>query len=343
MNEKTTGKASVHTSAGPELLDDPLRNRGVAFTLAEREALGLTGRLPSGVLDPGAAGAPRLRAAAAAGQRSGQERVLGAAARPQRGAVLPGAGRPPGGAAARRLRPYGRGRDRESIPMSTAALGASSLSIDRPDDIEKAFATLGLGPDDVDLIVCTDAEEILGIGDWGVGGIQISVGKLAVYTAAAGIDPRRVIPVSLDVGTDNEGLLNDPLYLGNRHARVRGAPPTTPSSRGTWRPCRRCSRARCCTSRTSARTTPGASCVLPGQVPDLQRRHAGHRRRGHGRAVQRAEGHRHPVAGPAGRRVRRRHRRGRHRRPDPRPDGPRRAEPRTRPPARSGSWTCPAC
>ncbi len=71
--------------------------------------------------------------------------------------------------------------------------------------------------------MCSDAEEILGIGDWGVGGIQISVGKLAVYTAAAGIDPHRVIPVSLDVGTDNEGLLNDPLYLGNRHARVRSA------------------------------------------------------------------------------------------------------------------------
>jgi malate dehydrogenase (oxaloacetate-decarboxylating) len=97
------------------------------------------------------------------------------------------------------------------------------LSIDQPGDIEAAFATLGLGPEDVDLIVCSDAEEILGIGDWGVGGIQIAVGKLAVYTAAAGIDPRRVIPVSLDVGTDNEALLNDPLYLGNRHARVRGA------------------------------------------------------------------------------------------------------------------------
>jgi Malic enzyme, N-terminal domain len=97
------------------------------------------------------------------------------------------------------------------------------LSIDRPDDIEAAFGTLGLGPQDVDLIVCSDAEEILGIGDWGVGGIQISVGKLAVYTAAAGVDPRRVIPVSLDVGTDNEALLNDPQYLGNRHARVRAS------------------------------------------------------------------------------------------------------------------------
>jgi malate dehydrogenase (oxaloacetate-decarboxylating) len=96
------------------------------------------------------------------------------------------------------------------------------LSIDHPDDMERAFTSLGLGPEDVDLIVCSDAEEILGIGDWGVGGIEISVGKLAVYTAAAGIDPRRVVPVSLDVGTDNEGLLNDPLYLGNRHSRVRG-------------------------------------------------------------------------------------------------------------------------
>ncbi|MFG2844457.1 NAD-dependent malic enzyme [Kitasatospora sp. NPDC048296] len=96
------------------------------------------------------------------------------------------------------------------------------LSIDRPDDMQKAFATLQLGPQDVDLIVCTDAEEILGIGDWGVGGILISVGKLAVYTAAAGIDPRRVVPVSLDVGTDRTSLLEDPLYLGNRHPRVRG-------------------------------------------------------------------------------------------------------------------------
>ena len=96
------------------------------------------------------------------------------------------------------------------------------LTIDHPEDMQASFASLGYGPDDVDLIVCSDAEEILGIGDWGVGGIQIAVGKLAVYTAAAGVDPHRVIPVSLDVGTDNETLLNDPLYLGNRHARVRG-------------------------------------------------------------------------------------------------------------------------
>jgi malate dehydrogenase (oxaloacetate-decarboxylating) len=97
------------------------------------------------------------------------------------------------------------------------------LSIDEPDEIEEAFETFGLQPDDVDLIVCTDAEAILGIGDWGVGGIQIAVGKLALYTAGGGIDPRRCIAVSLDVGTDNEQLLQDPFYLGNRHARRRGA------------------------------------------------------------------------------------------------------------------------
>jgi malate dehydrogenase (oxaloacetate-decarboxylating) len=97
------------------------------------------------------------------------------------------------------------------------------LSIDDAGGVERAFENFGVGADEVDLIVASDAEEILGIGDWGVGGgIDIAVGKLAVYTAAAGIDPRRVVPVALDVGTDNAELLEDPFYLGNRHARVRG-------------------------------------------------------------------------------------------------------------------------
>mgnify|MGYP000622449326 CR=1 FL=1 len=96
------------------------------------------------------------------------------------------------------------------------------LDVNHPENIRASFEATGLGAGDVDLIVVSDAEEILGIGDWGVNGTDISVGKLAVYTAAAGIDPARVIAVNLDVGTDNEALLNDPAYLGNRHARVRG-------------------------------------------------------------------------------------------------------------------------
>lgn len=96
------------------------------------------------------------------------------------------------------------------------------LSIDNPSGIEQAFLNYGMYADDVDLIVVTDGEGILGIGDWGVGGINISIGKLALYTAAAGINPNRVIPVVLDTGTNRESLLNDPLYVGNRHARVSG-------------------------------------------------------------------------------------------------------------------------
>jgi malate dehydrogenase (oxaloacetate-decarboxylating) len=98
------------------------------------------------------------------------------------------------------------------------------LSIDSSDSIDDAFRNLGAGPDDIDLIVVTDAEQILGIGDWGVGGIAISVGKLDVYTAAAGIDPTRVIPLMLDVGTDRAALLDYPAYMGAHHARVRGEP-----------------------------------------------------------------------------------------------------------------------
>ncbi len=94
------------------------------------------------------------------------------------------------------------------------------LSVDAPDDIERSLRASGLCADDVDLIVATDGEGILGIGDWGVGGIDIAVGKLAVYTAAAGIDPRRTLPVMLDVGTNRQELLDNHLYLGNRHPRV---------------------------------------------------------------------------------------------------------------------------
>jgi malate dehydrogenase (oxaloacetate-decarboxylating) len=94
------------------------------------------------------------------------------------------------------------------------------LSVDQPELIEPSLQAPGLDPGEVDLVVATDAGAILGIGDWGVGGIGIAVGKLAVYTAAAGINPNRALPVMLDVGTDRQSLLDDPLYIGNRRPRA---------------------------------------------------------------------------------------------------------------------------
>ena len=100
---------------------------------------------------------------------------------------------------------------------------AAYLSIDRPEQMEDALKNAAKGRS-IELIVVTDAEAILGIGDWGSNGVNIAIGKLMVYTAAAGIDPAKVLPVVLDAGTARESLLNDPLYLGLHHARVKGAP-----------------------------------------------------------------------------------------------------------------------
>ena len=98
---------------------------------------------------------------------------------------------------------------------------ACYLSIDRPDDIEDALRSAANGRE-IRLIVATDAEGILGIGDWGTNGVDIAVGKLMVYTAAAGIDPSCILPVVLDCGTNRESLLQDKFYLGNRHPRIYG-------------------------------------------------------------------------------------------------------------------------
>ena len=125
------------------------------------------------------------------------------------------------------------------------------LSVDQPELIETSLRAPGLGPGEVDLIVATDAGAILGIGDWGVGGIDIAVGKLAVYTAAAGIDPNRALPVMLDVGTDRQSLLDDPLYIGNRHPRVPAAEYDAFLDVVRLGGRASCSPGRCCTGRTS--------------------------------------------------------------------------------------------
>jgi malate dehydrogenase (oxaloacetate-decarboxylating) len=213
--------AFITTARGTEVLDTPLLNKGTAFTREEREALGLAGLLPPATqsLDEQLSRAYEQfheqptdlqKNVFMAMLQDNDEvlffRLLGEHLRE----MLPIVYDPTVGDAIKRYsHEYRRPR-------------GVYLSIDELDRVETALADLGMTAEGVDLIVASDAEEILGIGDWGVGGIDIAVGKLAVYTAAAGIDPARVIPVSLDVGTDNERLLNDPNYIGNRHPRVRG-------------------------------------------------------------------------------------------------------------------------
>lgn len=205
----------------PTILQNPLTNKDTAFTLEERAKYGLTGRLPVVVetLEQQATRAYRqfssyekdIEKYIFLDQLHNRNEVLYYKLLIDHLAeMLPVVYDPTVSEAIKKWsRDYRRSR-------------AVYLDVNHPENIRASFETLGLGADDVDLIVVSDAEEILGIGDWGVNGTDISVGKLAVYTAAAGIHPSRTIAVNLDVGTDNEALLNDPAYLGNRHARVRG-------------------------------------------------------------------------------------------------------------------------
>ena len=182
----------------PQILTNPLTNRGTAFTHEERAQLGLVGRLPAAVetLDQQAARAYKqiseyetdLEKYIYLDQLHNRNEVLYYRVITDHLAeMLPIVYDPTIGEAIKKW----SGDYRQSR--------AVYLSIDRPEDVRASFETLGFGPDDIDLLVVSDAQEILGIGDWGVNGTDISVGKLAVYTAAAGIDPARVIAVNLDV------------------------------------------------------------------------------------------------------------------------------------------------
>ena len=203
------------------VLTTPLLNKGSAFTTEEREALGLTGLLPPVISTLEA----QVHSAYIQYQRlpDALSKNIYLTALHDRNEVL--------------FFSLLSENLREMIPIvndRTVGLAMEQyhhecrrprgvyLSINEADAIEGAFANLGAGSDDIDLILATDAEQIFGVGDWGVGGIEISIGKLAIYTAAGGIDPTRVVPVMLDVGTNRQSLLDDPMYPGNRHARVRG-------------------------------------------------------------------------------------------------------------------------
>lgn len=211
--------ARIH-ARGPAVLSLPTINRGTAFTREERRALGLTGLLPSEV---STMDAQLTRVYAQFLDQPGDLRkwVYLSTLRDRNevlfyrllsehiAEMLPIIYTPTVGLAIERFsHEFRRSR-------------GIYLSIDHPEEIEAALRSFGMGPTDVDLIVATDSEGILGIGDQGVGGIEIAIGKLAVYTAAAGIHPHRVLPVVLDTGTDNPTLLADEMYLGARHPRIR--------------------------------------------------------------------------------------------------------------------------
>ena len=204
---------------GRQVFGDPRINKGTGFTPDERDALGLTGLMPYKVFTLEQQTARSYAQYCA--QPSPLAKNVFLTALHDRNEVL----------FYRLLTDHLR----EMLPIVyTPTIGEAIeryshqyrrprgvyLSVDAPELIESSLAATNLDPDEVDLIVATDAEAILGIGDWGVGGIAIAEGKLVVYCAAGGINPNRAIPVILDVGTNRQELLDDPLYLGNAHPRV---------------------------------------------------------------------------------------------------------------------------
>jgi malate dehydrogenase (oxaloacetate-decarboxylating) len=206
--------------AGRALLEQPLLNKGSAFTEAERREFGLTGLLPPGVSTPG------VQLARIYGnyrqKTSNLERYIHLVSLQDRNETA-----------------FYRLLNEHLVemmpiiytPVVGEACQAYSRIYRRPrglyiaypqrDSIDAALANLG--DQDVSIVVVTDGERILGLGDLGIGGMGIPIGKLALYTVCAGIHPAATLPVILDVGTNNRELLEDPLYVGWRHERIRGA------------------------------------------------------------------------------------------------------------------------
>jgi malate dehydrogenase (oxaloacetate-decarboxylating) len=209
------------TLRGRSILKSPKLNKGVAFSIEERQSLGLNGLLPPAVLTIEEQVTRSYKQFKDQPDdlskyvylsllRARNEILFYRLVSEHISEMLPIVYTPTIGLAIQRYSQVYRG------PHGVY------LSIDDPDGIEEAFRNLRVDSDKIDLIVATDGERILGIGDWGIGGIDIAIGKLTVYIAAGGIDPSRVLPVILDVGTNRESLLDNPLYIGRRHPRVRG-------------------------------------------------------------------------------------------------------------------------
>ena len=205
---------------GTRLLRHPVYTKGTAFTEEEREAFGLEGLLPHAV---STMEQQEKRVYANISRKADElEKFIGLASLQDRNEHL----------FYRTLVDH----IEEFLPIVyTPVVGKACQEFSHifrrsrglwitPGHRGRIYEVLGNAPfDDVRLIVVTDNERILGLGDQGAGGMGIPIGKLALYTAAAGIHPAQTLPISLDVGTDNESLLNDELYLGWRFPRLRGA------------------------------------------------------------------------------------------------------------------------
>jgi malate dehydrogenase (oxaloacetate-decarboxylating) len=206
---------------GRKILANPILNWGTAFTREQREALGISGLLPPAVTNLerqvrrsyaqySRYQTPLSKSIFLSDLRARNDVLFYALLTDHLEEMLPIVYTPTIGEVIERF--------------SSEYHGARAVfcSIDSPELIEQNLLDFGLGADDVDLVVVTDSAGILGIGDQGVGGVQIVIGKCSVYTAAAGIHPRRTLPVVLDVGTNNLGLLSSNMYLGEQHPRVTG-------------------------------------------------------------------------------------------------------------------------
>ena len=209
------------TMRGHQILNDPFKNKGTAFTQEERQELGLVGLLPPYVQTLEEQAAQTYAHMHQKGSDLGKRLFLMEIFNTNRTLFYY--------LFSQHLEEFNPIVYDPTIADTIENYSelfvdpqyAAYLDINHPENIEATLKNAA-GDREIRLIVVTDAEGILGIGDWGTNGVDISVGKLMVYTGAAGIDPASVLPLVIDAGTNRQSLLDDPNYLGNRHERVRG-------------------------------------------------------------------------------------------------------------------------